>query len=339
MVTFATPTGTNNIGILGIGACRPQRLVTNEEICGALGVDSDWIYTRTGIRARRFCGRDENITTMSIAAGRAALANSGLTGADIDALILATSTHGRCIPSAAPPVATAVGANGVPAMDLSVGCAGFGYAMSVAQDMIRAGSATRVLVIGAEEISMSLDMTDKGNAFIFGDGAGAVVVGPTPTRQMGPVIWGSEGSQSELIHQSMDWKDYLLGASHTDRPYMRMNGTAVFRWAAFEMSKVANRTLEVTGITADDLDVFVPHQANARISELLARNLKLRENVPVADDIEFTGNTAAASIPLAMYELLKSGRAKPGDTALLLGYGAGLSYSGQVVTIPPAPRF
>jgi beta-ketoacyl ACP synthase len=105
------------------------------------------------------------------------------------------------------------------------------------------------------------------------------------------------------------------------------------------MSKVANRTLEVTGITADDLDVFVPHQANARISELLARNLKLRENVPVADDIEFTGNTAAASIPLAMYELLKSGRAKPGDTALLLGYGAGLSYSGQVVTMPPAPRF
>ncbi|MBD0022516.1 beta-ketoacyl-ACP synthase III [Gordonia pseudamarae] len=337
MVTFATPTGTSNIGILGIGAYRPQRLVTNDEICANIDVDSEWIYTRTGIKTRRFCGRDENITTMSVAAGRAALANSGLTGADVDALILATSTHGRCIPSAAPPVATAVGANGVPAMDLSVGCAGFGYAMSVAQDMIRAGSATRVLIIGAEEISMSLDMTDQGNAFIFGDGAGAVVVGPTPTRQMGPVVWGSEGSQSELIQQSMDWKDYLLGASHTDRPYMRMNGTAVFRWAAFEMGKVARRTLEVTGLTAEDIDVFVPHQANARINELLARNLKLREGVPVADDIEYTGNTAAASIPLAMYELLKSGRAKPGDTALLLGYGAGLSYSGQIVAMPPAP--
>ena len=156
---------------------------------------------------------------------------------------------------------------------------------------------------------------------------------------MGPVIWGSEGSQSELIHQSMDWKDYLLGASHTDRPLH-----ADERHRRVPLGRVRD---EQGGQSHPGGHRhhrrrprrIRPHQANARISELLARNLKLRENVPVADDIEFTGNTAAASIPLAMYELLKSGRAKPGDTALLLGYGAGLSYSGQVVTMPPAPRF
>lgn len=329
MVTFATPTGTNNIGILGIGAYRPQRLVANDEICANLDVDSEWIYTRTGIKSRRFCGRDESITTMSVEAGRAALANSGLTGADIDALLLATSTHGRCIPSAAPPVATAVGANGVPAMDVSVGCAGFGYAMSLAQDMIRSGSATRVLVIGAEEISMSLDMTDPGVSFIFGDGAGAVVVGPSDVAAIGPTVWGSKPEAARVIEID-DWRevDPEVGA------HIHMDGREVFKWATTAIVQKAVETLEASGLTPDELDCFIPHQANNRITDSMLRHLKLPEGVVVGRDIVRMGNSSAASIPLAMEALLESGQAKSGDSALIIGFGAGLVFAGQTLILP-----
>jgi len=203
--------------------------------------------------------------------------------------------------------------------------------------MIRGGSATHVLVIGAEQLSVTMDMHDRGNCFIFGDGAGAVVVGPTEDQQLGPVVWGSDGTQFDAIHQDIDWITFLDGDDHQKRPYLRMEGTSVFRWAAFEMGKAAQRALDVAKVDVNDLDVFVPHQANSRINELLARSLKLPEAAVVANDIEHTGNTSAASIPLAMEDLLSTGAAKPGDTALLLGYGAGLSYAAQVVKMPPVP--
>lgn len=208
--------------------------------------------------------------------------------------------------------------------------------MALASDMVRGGSATHVLVIGAEQLSVALDMTDRTNCFIFGDGAGAVVVGPTEQQQLGPVIWGSDGSQYDAIRQDIDWVTFLDG-DRVQRPFLRLEGTAVFRWAAFEMGKVAQRALEAAKVDATDLDVFVPHQANSRINDLLAKNLHLREGAVVANDIEHTGNTSAASIPLAMEDLLSTGKARPGDTALLLGYGAGLSYASQVVTLPPVP--
>ena len=239
-------------------------------------------------------------------------------------------------PAGATKVATELGANGVPAFDVTVGCAGFGYGMALAADMVRGGSATHVLVIGAEQLSVTLDMTDRTNCFIFGDGAGAVVVGPTEDQQLGPVIWGSDGSQYDAIRQDIDWVTFLDG-DRVQRPYVRLQGTAVFRWAAFEMGKVAQRALDAAKIGAEDLDVFVPHQANTRINDLLAKTLHLPEGTPVANDIEYTGNTSAASIPLAMEDLLSTGKAKPGDTALLLGYGAGLSYAAQVVKMPPVP--
>ena len=212
-----------------------------------------------------------------------------------------------------------------------------GYGMALAADMVRGGSATHVLVIGAEQLSVTLDMTDRTNCFIFGDGAGAVVVGPTEDQQLGPVIWGSDGSQYDAIRQDIDWVTFLDG-DRVQRPYVRLQGTAVFRWAAFEMGKVAQRALDAAKIGAEDLDVFVPHQANTRINDLLAKTLHLPEGTPVANDIEYTGNTSAASIPLAMEEMLATGKAKGGQTALLLGFGAGLSYAGAVVTLPPAPK-
>ncbi|MFE0749717.1 beta-ketoacyl-ACP synthase III [Gordonia sp. NPDC058843] len=336
MAVIADTTGINNIGMLGIGAYRPERVVTNEEICQNIDSSDEWIYTRTGIKTRRFARRDESVMEMSVNAGRKAIANALLQGSDIDAVILATNTHLLLTPAGATKVATELGANGVPAFDVTVGCAGFGYGMALASDMIRGGSATHVLVIGAEQLSVTMDMTDRTNCFIFGDGAGAVVVGPTEQQQLGPVIWGSDGSQFNAIRQDFDWITFL-DSDRTKRPYLRMEGTAVFRWAAFEMGKVAHRALEAAKLGSEDLDVFVPHQANARINELLAKNLKLRDDAVVAKDIEYTGNTSAASIPLAMEDLLSTGKAQPGQTALLLGFGAGLSYAAQVVTMPPVP--
>ncbi|MGV9710749.1 beta-ketoacyl-ACP synthase III [Gordonia sp. NPDC003424] len=336
MVDIADTAGIKNIGMLSIGAYRPERVVTNDEICELIDSSDEWIYTRTGIKTRRFARRDETVVEMSVNAGRTAIANALLSGSDIDAVILATNTHLLLTPAGAVKVATELGCNGVPAFDVTVGCAGFGYAMALASDMVRGGSATHVLVIGAEQLSVTMDMTDRTNCFIFGDGAGAVVVGPTEDQQLGPVIWGSDGTQFDAIRQDIDWVTFL-DSDREQRPYVRMQGTAVFRWAAFEMGKVAQRALDAAKVGSEDLDVFVPHQANSRINELLAKNLKLREGVPVANDIETTGNTSAASIPLAMEHLLSTGKAKPGDTALLLGYGAGLSYAAQVVKMPPVP--
>ncbi|WOC11490.1 beta-ketoacyl-ACP synthase III [Gordonia sp. MP11Mi] len=337
MVQLHEATGISKIGILGIGAYRPERVVSNDEICENIDSSDEWIFTRTGIKSRRFARRDETVVEMGVNAGRTAIANALLSGADIDAVVLATNTHLLQTPAGAVKIATELGANGVPAFDVTVGCAGFGYAMSLAGDMVRGGSATNVLVIGAEQLSVTLDMTDRGNCFIFGDGAGAVVVGPTETQGLGPVVWGSDGTQFDAIRQDIDWLSYLDGDDHAQRPYIRLQGTAVFRWAAFEMGKAAQRALDVAKVDASEIDVFVPHQANSRINELLAKSLKFPETTLVANDIETTGNTSAASIPLAMETMLSTGQAKPGDTALLLGYGAGLSYAAQVVTMPPIP--
>lgn len=337
MVEFAELPGISKIGMLSLGAYRPDRVVTNDEICERIDSSDEWIYTRTGIKSRRFARRDETVVEMGIQAGRKAIANALLSGSDIDAVILATNTHLLLTPAGATKIATELGANGVQAFDVTAGCAGFGYAMSLASDMIRGGTATHVLVIGAEQLSVTMDPTDRTNCFIFGDGAGAVVVGPTPELELGPVVWGSDGSQYDAIRQDIDWITFLDGDDHENRPYLRLEGTAVFRWAAFEMGKAAQRAMDVAKVDASDIDVFVPHQANTRINQLLAKHLNFRPETAIANDIETAGNTSAASIPLAMEQLLSTGEAKPGDTALLLGYGAGLSYAAQVIKMPPIP--
>ncbi|KKB99750.1 3-oxoacyl-[acyl-carrier-protein] synthase III C-terminal domain-containing protein, partial [Mycobacterium nebraskense] len=212
-------------------------------------------------------------------------------------------------------------------------CAGFGYALGVAADMIRGGTAAKVLVLGSEKLSPTVDMQDRTNCFIFADGAAGVVVGETPDQGIGPTVWGSDGEQALAIRQDIDWIDYTDSPTGP-RPFLRLEGSAVFRWAAFEMGKVGRQAMDAAGIRPDEIDVFVPHQANSRINEVLAKSLDLRPDAVVANDIEHTGNTSAASIPLAMAELLETGAAKPGDLALLIGYGAGLSYAAQVVRMP-----
>ncbi|MEV0945302.1 beta-ketoacyl-ACP synthase III [Rhodococcus sp. NPDC049939] len=330
---IATAAGGRQSALLGLGVYRPERVVTNDEICELIDSTDEWIQSRSGIKNRRFAAEDENVVTMSIAAGRDAIAASGIEPEQIGCVIVATSTYLLLTPPAAAVVADALGTSGPGAFDLSGGCAGFCTALTVASDLVRGGSIDYALVVGVEKMSVTTDPTDRGTRFIFGDGAGAVVVGKSDVAGIGPVEWGSDGAQSGAIVQDMDWYEYITTPGAT-RPYIKMTGTAVFRWAAFEMGKVALTALEKAGLSVDDLDAFVPHQANSRITEVIARSMKLPENVPVSNDIAESGNTSAASVPLAMASLLESGDTKPGDTALLLAFGAGLSYAAQVVTMP-----
>jgi 3-oxoacyl-(acyl-carrier-protein) synthase III len=199
--------------------------------------------------------------------------------------------------------------------------------------MIRGGSAHHVLVIGVERLSDLTNPEDRGTAFIFSDGAGAVVVGPSDEPGIGPVVWGSDGEQFDLIRQREDWRDVIVQEKPM-MPHLVMQGNAVFRWAAFEMAKVAQQTLDETGIKVEDLDVFVPHQANMRIIDAMARSMKLPDHVKIARDIADQGNASAASIPLALDQMVNDGEAKSGDLALLIAFGAGLSYAAQVVKVP-----
>lgn len=333
MKQIAATSGPTNVGLLSVGSYRPQRVVTNDELCENIDSSDEWIYSRTGIKTRRFAARDESAASMATEAGREAVAKASLTPADIDCVIVATSTHFLQTPACAPIVAAALGSTGVPAFDISAGCAGFGYALGVAADMIRGGTAGKVLVVGSEKLSPTVDMTDRSNCFIFADGAAACVVGETPEQGVGPTVWGSDGEQATAIRQDIDWIAYMDEPAGP-RPFLRLEGSAVFRWAAFEMGKVGRQAMDAAGVRADEIDVFLPHQANGRINELLAKSLELRPDAVVANDIEHTGNTSAASIPLAMAELLSTGAAKGGDLALLIGYGAGLSYAAQVVRLP-----
>ncbi|TQF66343.1 ketoacyl-ACP synthase III [Rhodococcus spelaei] len=337
-----TAAGVKHTRMLGIGAYRPRRVVPNSEIIGPIDSSDEWIQTRSGIKTRRFAGDDESIVSMSVAASRDAIAAAGLTASQIGCVVLATSSMMVLGPSAGAVVATELGMSDCPAFDVSAGCAGFCHALATASDMVRAGTAQYVLVIGAERLTDLLDPTDRSTAFIFADGAGAVVVGPSDTEGIGPVAWGSDGSQTAAIQQDKDFQTYFaeVAAAEADggtseRPYIRMQGTAVFRWAATFIEKACRAALDRAGVTMDELDVFIPHQANIRITQALTRALHMPEGVVVAQDITETGNTSAASIPLAMEQVLRSGETKAGDVALLMGFGAGLAYAGQVVTMPP----
>jgi 3-oxoacyl-[acyl-carrier-protein] synthase-3/beta-ketoacyl ACP synthase len=322
--------GAAATAMLGLGVYRPERVVTNDEVCEVLDSTDEWIQTRSGIRTRRYAGEDESLVDMAAAAAERALAASGVAAADIGAVIVATSTHAQHTPAAAPLVADRLGSRAA-AFDVSAGCAGFCHALSVGSDLVRGGTARYVLVIGVEKLSLFLDPTDRGTAFIFADGAGAVVVGAADEAGIGPVAWGSDGSQSHVITQSMRCNE--LSSEHA--LVVQKEGTQVFRWAPFAMADVAREAVAGAGLELTDLDAFVPHQANLRITETLARNLKLPEGIAIARDVQDSGNTSAASVPLAIDTMVRKGEAKVGDTALLIAFGAGLSYAGQVVTIPP----
>jgi 3-oxoacyl-[acyl-carrier-protein] synthase-3 len=310
--------------LLGVGSYQPERIVTNDDLAKIMDTTDEWVRERVGIRERRFAEKDERLVDMAVIAGAKALDDAGLTPSEVDTVILANCTMPTPIPNGAAQVADRIGVKAAGAFDLNAACAGFCYALGTASDLVRAGSARRVLVIGAEKLTDWVEPTDRANAIIFADGAGAAVVGPADTPGIGPVVWGSRGDLVEMIHMR-------------DSRWIYQEGQSVFRWATTQIAPIALRALEAAGVEPSDVDVLIPHQANLRIIEAIAKRLRAkgaREDMVVADDIVFSGNTSSASIPMAMDHMRAAGRIKSGDVALLMGFGAGLSYAGQVVICP-----
>ncbi|MBB6629889.1 ketoacyl-ACP synthase III [Nocardioides sp. KIGAM211] len=333
MVALQTSQGSPHAAILGVGSYRPTRVVPNSEVVDAIDSSDEWIQQRSGIKSRRWAGPEESVQMMSVAAARKALDRAGIDAHQIDTVVVATVSHMLQTPAIATAIAHELGTDQAAAFDISAACAGFCHGIAMASDFVRAGSAGHVLVIGVERLTDILDLHDRGTAFIFADGAGAAVVGPSDTPGIGPVVWGSDGEQFDLIRQREDWRDVITSGEPV-MPHLVMQGNPVFRWASFAMAKIGQQALDRAGVSLDELDVFVPHQANMRIIDAMARSMKLPARVQIARDIAEMGNTSAASIPLALDRMIDEGTARSGDTALLVAFGAGLAYAAQVVTVP-----
>ena len=329
--TITAPGGATYSRILGVGGYRPERVVWNAELVEAIDSSDQWIQERSGIKSRRFAAKDESVVDMSVAASNEALTMAGLEASAIDAVIVATVTHPFQTPAAAPIVADRLGIQAA-AFDISAACAGYCHAISIASDMVRGGSARHVLVIGVEKLSDFTDLNDRGSAFIFGDGAGAAVVGPSDTPAIGPTVWGSDGAQWKAISQRDSWVD--VRDRDLGWPAIGMAGQTVFRWAVWGMAPVALKALDAAGVRPEDLDAFIPHQANMRIIDAMIKQLKLPSDIAVARDIADTANTSAASVPLATERMLREGEAPRGGLALQIGFGAGLVYAAQVIVLP-----
>ena len=324
-------TGPAATRILGIGGVRGERVVANDEVAGPIDSSDEWIRQRTGIVTRRRADAATDVVDLAEAAARAAVEHAGLVPADVDAVILATTTYFHQTPSAAALVADRIGAVPAAAYDVSAACAGYTYAIGQADALVRAGAAQHVLVIGAEKMSDFVDPTDRSISFLLGDGAGAVVIGASDTPGIGPTVWGSAG-QGHLIRQTAAWKEAF--ESRAEWPTLRQEGASVFKWAVWQMAPVADKAMAAAGVTADDIEAFIPHQANMRIIDQMVKQLHLPDRVVVGRDIADTGNTSAASIPLAAERLLREGQVASGALALQIGFGAGLVYAAQVVALP-----
>jgi 3-oxoacyl-[acyl-carrier-protein] synthase III len=311
--------------VLAFGGYQPSRVVTNDELAETVETNDEWIRSRVGIASRRVAGPDETVADMAVAAAGKALAGSGLAAADIDLVIVATCTPEVMIPNTAAVVARRLGIVAPGAYDLNAACAGFCYALAAASDAVRAGSARHVLVIGAEKLSQWVDWTDRSTCIIFADGAGAAVVGPADGDEnesgIGPVAWGSDGDMADKIFIK-DRNSFII-----------QEGQSVFRWATTALHPVAKKACAEADVDPGELAVFVPHQANLRIIEALARKIGAPQ-AKVATDIVHAGNTSSASIPLALSRMIERGELASGDKALLIGFGAGVCYAAQVITLP-----
>ena len=333
MTTLKQAEPTQFSRILGIGGERGELVVTNDDIAGPIDSSDEWIRQRTGIITRRRAGADRDVLDLAEAAANKALDAAGLAGADIDAIILSTITHMHMTPSGAAILAERIGATPAAAYDVSAACAGYAYGIGQADALVRSGLARHVLVIGAEKLSEIIDPTDRSISFLLGDGAGAAIVGPSDTPGIGPTVWGSDGSKATAIRQTHSWTELREDPS-LGWPTLRQDGPTVFKWAGFQMAPIAQKAMDEAGVTADEIQVFIPHQANMRIIDQMKKLLGLPDTVVIARDIAETGNTSAASIPLAAERLLSEGQAKSGDLALQIGFGAGLVYAAQVVVLP-----
>ena len=318
--------------IYSLGASRGDLVVTNDDIAGPIDSSDEWIRQRTGIITRRRASNQVSLMDMAVEASKEAIAGAGIDPKEIGAVIFSTISHPYLTPSAATMLAELIGATPAPAFDISAACAGYCYGIAQADGLVRSGIAKYVLVVGAEKLSDYIDPTDRSISFLLADGAGAAIVGPSDEPGISPTVWGSDGSHWSAVGMTGSLTDMRDGINGW--PTIRQDGQTVFRWAVWEMAKVAQQALDVAGVKAEDLSALVTHQANIRIIDEMVKQLKLPESVAVARDIVNTGNTSAASVPLAMHQLLKDGTVKSGGLALQIGFGAGLAFAAQVVVLP-----
>ncbi|MEJ9253429.1 beta-ketoacyl-ACP synthase III [Bacillus wiedmannii] len=300
-----------NVGILGIGRYVPEKVVTNHDLEKIVDTSNEWIRTRTGIAERRIADDTIDTSYMAVEASKKALEDAGISGEDIDLILVATVTPDRAFPAVACVIQEAIGAKHAAAMDLSAACAGFMYGMITAQQFIQTGTYKNVLVVGSDKLSKIVDWNDRNTAVLFGDGAGAIVMGAVSEgRGVLSFELGADGSGGKHLYQD---------------EYVMMNGREVFKFAVRQLGDSCLRVLEKAGLTKEDVDFLVPHQANIRIMESARERLNLPQE-KMSMTIEKFGNTSASSIPIAMVEELQNGRIQDGDLIILVGFGGGLTW-------------
>ncbi|WP_327735876.1 ketoacyl-ACP synthase III [Streptomyces nojiriensis] len=307
--------------VLSFGHYQPSKVLTNADLEHMVDTDDEWIQSRVGIRTRRVAAADESVSDLATKAAEHALANAGLTGADIDFVIVATCTALDRSPNMAARVAAAVGAQAPAAIDVNTACSGFPHAMALADQSIRTGSATKALVIGVEKLTDFVDWTDRTTCVLIGDGAGAAVVVASEEPEISPVVWGSVPEMGRAVR--------IEAPSNT----FAQEGQSVYRWATTALPEVALQVCERAGVKPEELGGVVLHQANLRIIEPLARKIGA-VNAVIAKDVVESGNTSAASIPLALSKLIERGEIRKGSPVLLFAFGGGLSYAGQIINCP-----
>jgi 3-oxoacyl-[acyl-carrier-protein] synthase III len=309
--------------VVAFGHYQPSRVVTNDDLAQMVDTSDEWIRDRVGIVTRRIADT-ETVADMATAAADKALANSGLTPADIDLVVVATCTSVDRSPNVACRVAAKLGIEAPGAYDINTACSGFSYALGTVDFAIRGGAARNAIVIGAEKLSDFTDWTDRSTCIIFGDGAGAAVVtaaGEGEEPGVGPVVWGSVPEKSDAVRIE-GWHGYV-----------QQEGQAVFRWATTALAPLALQACEKAGVAPEEIAAFVPHQANGRIIDGIAKRLGM-PNAVIAKDIVESGNTSAASVPLALSKLIERREVPSGAPVLLFGFGGGLTYAGQVIRCP-----
>jgi 3-oxoacyl-[acyl-carrier-protein] synthase III len=306
--------------ILSVAAEVPSGRLTTAELADRLGVSEDWIVSRTGIRTRPIAAPDERLSEFAARAGSRALSRAGVDPAELDLVLVATLTQDELMPNAAPVVAHAIGADRAGAVDLGAACTGFLSGLSLGASQIETGRAERVLLIGADFTTRIVDWEDKRTAPLFGDGAGAAVLGPADGEAggIGPIVLGADGSGAPAIH-----------IDHSERK-LRMDGPEVYRNAVARMGEATLAAVEGAGLTLDEVDLFVYHQANGRILRALAERLELPSE-RVVDVIENLGNSSAATLPLGLVAAERDGRLRPGAKVLLSAFGAGFTWGAGVI--------
>ena len=314
--------------VRGTGSALPKKVVTNADLAERIDTSDEWIVERTGIRQRHIAGEGETTSTLAIAASRAALEDAGIAGEDIDLIVLATATPDNTFPATATKVQHALGCNGCVAFDVAAVCSGFLYAIATADSLLRTGMGRRALVIGAETFSRILDWEDRTTCVLFGDGAGAVVL------ERDPDAADDSGIISTRLHADGEQHDllYVDGGPSTTQTvgHLRMKGREVFRHAVVNLANVLGEVIEDAGVSVDDIDWVVPHQANARILDATAKKLGLPME-KVVKTVDRHANTSAASVPLALDIARRDGRVKPGDLVMLEAMGGGFTWGASLI--------